>query len=808
MKGLYTGNPALAGRVPRGLMTSSAALLLALSAVAATDVSRASAQEQAIEEVVVTARYRQENLQQTPLAITAVTAQTLESRSATSTLDLDEFVPNVVIAPLGAGWGSTAAMFIRGVGLGDNSLSFEPGVPIYIDDVYFGRPQGAILDLLDLERVEVLRGPQGTLFGKNALGGAVRFVSKKPQGDGSGKIEATYGSRNRLNLRGSFDVSLVPDKVFLRVAGSSKTQDGYFDILDYECVNGAGSLGTGGALGALGSVLGPQDNRTENGCVVDKLGNENVQSARASLRIVGGGNLEVNINADVTDLNQKGPADKYTYIDGNFPVWAAWNETVAIPDFGVPYDDRFITDSGYTGYHRFGPNPLINRDLQNVNDLIHWGVAGTIDWDVSDAVHVKSITAYRRFTNTFGRDSDGSPLPGDHTWDTSKHRQFSEELQISGVSFGDQLEWTVGGFYYDAKDSNQGWNYLWPFLVSYQNHHDTQDISNWAVFGHLNFHVTDRLSISGGLRYTDDRKTARIFRQDAVTLVAVVPNTVVKVDETKWSPKISVDYKLTDDVLIFASYSTGFRGGGFGPRPANALQVAPFQAENIRNYETGFKSEWFKRRLRLNGNVFYAVNTDKQSFSPTCAPCAGDPGYAGGDVVWFRTVNTGKSRTWGVELEMQAEPVAGLRIDGSLGYQNYFLTDPGTSTVAQYQTDGSRLYSARTPKWNWALGAEYEIFLGRDAGSLTPRLDWTYQSTIKFTTDPVPDQGIQPGYHLLNARMTWVSPEEEWSASFYVLNLTDKYYFHGKLSLIGVLGREQGNPAAPREWGLTVRRTF
>ena len=141
--------------------------------------------QEVLEEIVVTARFREENLQQTPLAITAFTGDMLEARGATSTLDLDAFVPNAVIAPLGAGWGSTAAAFIRGIGLGDNSLSFEPGVPIYIDDVYHGRPQGAVLDLLDLERVEVLRGPQGTLFGKNTLGGAVRIISRKPQGDGT-----------------------------------------------------------------------------------------------------------------------------------------------------------------------------------------------------------------------------------------------------------------------------------------------------------------------------------------------------------------------------------------------------------------------------------------------------------------------------------------------------------------------------------------------------------------------------------------------------------------------------------------------
>src|SRR5688572_17179540 len=194
-----------------------------------------SAQQAGLEEIVVSARFREENLQQTPLAITAFSGANMEARNLTDVTMIDTFSPNTIIQPLGAGWGSTAAAFVRGIGLGDNSLSFEPGVPIYIDDVYHGRPQGAVMDLLDIERVEVLRGPQGTLFGKNTLGGAVRIISRKPEGDGTGFLDVGVGSRDRLNFRGSYDFELAEETVFARVSASSKSQDGYFDILDYEC---------------------------------------------------------------------------------------------------------------------------------------------------------------------------------------------------------------------------------------------------------------------------------------------------------------------------------------------------------------------------------------------------------------------------------------------------------------------------------------------------------------------------------------------------------------------------------------------
>src|SRR5687767_3522306 len=263
--------------------------------------------QEALEEIIVTARFREENLQKTPLAITAFTGDMLEARGSTSTLDLDAFVPNAVIAPLGAGWGSTAAAYIRGIGLGDNSLSFEPGVPIYIDDVYHGRPQGALFDLLDLERVEILRGPQGTLFGKNAIGGTVRMISRKPQGDNTGAIDVTVGKFDRIDLRGSFDVPLIADELFLRVSASSKNRDGYFDILDYECINGRGSLGTGGTQPGLGTVLGPTDNRTEDGCVVDKMGDEKVDSIRTALRWLPGEGVEMNFSMDYIKEDNAGP---------------------------------------------------------------------------------------------------------------------------------------------------------------------------------------------------------------------------------------------------------------------------------------------------------------------------------------------------------------------------------------------------------------------------------------------------------------------------------------------------------------------
>ncbi len=290
-----------------------------------------------LEEITVTAEFKKENLQDTPLAISSFSGDNLEERNITSTTQLSAMVPNTVIQPLGAGWGSTISAFVRGIGLADNSLSFEPGVPFYFDGVYNGRPQAAILDLLDLDSVQILRGPQGTLFGKDAIGGAVVLTSKKPMGDNSGYIEATTGSYSRIEGRGSLDVAIVPEKLMMRVSFSAKHQDGYGDILDYTCATGQKIPG-GTGIGPLGPTpiiaLPPQtlggDGRD---CVVGHEGGVDDKAGRAALRWVAADNLEVNVIGDYTRNEDEAPVSKYLLLDTtpSNGLLGPWNQFVAIP---------------------------------------------------------------------------------------------------------------------------------------------------------------------------------------------------------------------------------------------------------------------------------------------------------------------------------------------------------------------------------------------------------------------------------------------------------------------------------------------
>jgi iron complex outermembrane receptor protein len=790
------------------------ALLAACLSTTGTALA-AAAEDTVLEEVVVTAQFREEKLQETPIAITAFTAENLEIRGISNVTDLDQFTPNTVIQPLGAGWGATLAAFIRGVGLGDNILSFEPGVPIYVDDVYMGRPQGAIFDLLDLERVEVLRGPQGTLFGKNAVGGTVRLISRKPRGDGSGSASLTYGSFNRLDARASFDTSLVADRVFARFSFSSKKADGYFKVLDYECVNGANSLGDGGEGGPFGSVkLGTQVGPGSD-CVVDTLGNENVQSARAAFRFLINDAAEFNLIGDVTSQRQKGPADKYTIIDGTGGFFnAGWNAAIAEPTFGdgIGYDDRFITDSMYTNYSRYG-DPFDNRSFPNINDLQHWGVSGTLEWKLGDNVNLKTVTAYRSFWNKFGRDSDGSPLPIDGTYDDNRHRQFTQEIQLTGTA--GQLDWATGAFYYDAHDSNRGYSYLYNPFIPPADALDVQDTKNWAIFAQGTWHANDQLSVTAGARYTDDQKDA-VIRRALYNGTPTINDFFVPASATNTDFTLSTDYKWTETFMTYVKYATGFKGGGFSPRPGSAAQTAPFGPEKLRTFELGAKSELFDRRMRLNGAFYASKYLDQQTFVQQCDPGTG-PGLVVGPGTtvpcnnWFRTFNGGKSRIWGIEGEMQAEPVNHLLLEASFGYVNSKVTDnEGSSLIEGTDCGGERCLAPRTPKLSGAVGVQYSFEAA--GGRLTPRLDMTYQSKIYFVTNngcpAACGTGDQAALTLLNGRVTWASPDSDWEVALYGRNLTDKAYFNGKLSLVSFFGREQGNVAAPREFGLTVKRSF
>ncbi len=321
----------------------------ALAALALTPPAfAAAAEEGALEEVIVTAQFRQENLQDTALAITAVSGELLEQQGLTNLTDLGLVIPNANIRPQGSFSGPTPFIGMRGVQTSDYIFTSEPGVGVYIDDVYQGTLTGSAIDLLDLERVEVLRGPQGTLFGKNSLGGAIRLISKQPTGNDTGTLEVTYGTSNRLDLRGVYDFKLT-ENLFARITGVSKQIDGYQDVLDFACQMRAN--GTPQLAGTFPTFV-PSEKQAKGDCKIAERGGSESNAARLMLRYLASDKLEMSLAADYSKTNQEPAVDsKLTRHQPNPGFNLTYDNTVVFPKYGIRFtDDRFLTGDPFKTY--------------------------------------------------------------------------------------------------------------------------------------------------------------------------------------------------------------------------------------------------------------------------------------------------------------------------------------------------------------------------------------------------------------------------------------------------------------------------
>jgi iron complex outermembrane receptor protein len=829
------------------------------------------AQAGALEEIIVTAQYREENIQDVPMSISAISGDALASKNANDVIDIERWTPNLKIDHLGSGWGPTLAVNARGIGLNDFKAVFEQSVPIYIDDVLIGRPTGANLDLLDLERVEVLRGPQGTLFGSNAAGGVIRLISRQPTGMAPTVAEVTMGSYDRIDFRGTFETALT-DNLFARFAYSSKRRDGYVDVLDFTCemirrgtpqLAGIGDgLGRDGSAGAglngapdavtvgstadnaFGLPISTSPNGTNRGCKVDEMGDEDIQSGRVLVRWVINDDMEFTFAGDVTNQNNKSPADFIADTNPALALVSLSNARVNIPNFGVPYDDRFVPADPFVNYSTFKdpgvtfgvpnmpgsavPVGVLSQnypggiDTPNVNDVLHWGVSGTLDWRFSDALNATVIVAYREFDSFFGRDSDGSPIPLNHTLDTYQDQQLTVEGRLSGqLEWSDwTTDWTTGVFYYDADDYNSNISILHLGIIGAGDidRIDDQTSSKLGIFLHTITAVTDQITFTAGVRWTEDQKDilqTRLYRKLELT-----PNTAadflftptpLSQQSNRVTPMASLSYQWNDDIMTYFTWQRGFRGGGFNPRPANLITLGKFGPEDVENFEVGVKSDWFDRRLRVNATGFYMDYTDLQLPAVVLDPLSGLP--------TFPTVNAGEADIVGVELDFEAHPFERVTIDGSLGWLGFSFVTLGNADPAVIASFPGGVGTAianpcldcrplRTPEVTASIGGSYTTPIDNgDWGNVILRADLAWQSRDHFTQNNY-RRSTQGAYGVLNARGTWVSANEDWEVTLSGTNLTDKLYKVSVLDFMDSLGGIQYGYARPREFAVSVKRRF
>lgn len=763
-------------------------------------------------EIIVTAQFRSASIQDTPLAITAMNSAMLEARSQTNITQVSAQAPNVTIVQGGSiHGGATAQTYIRGIGQFDSNFAYEPGVGMYIDDVYYATTFGSAFQLIDLDRVEILRGPQGTLSGKNSIGGSVKLFSKKPSEDSDAYVEGTVGSFNRLDLRAGSNFTLVDDKLYARISGVSQHRDGYLKRYDYACATGNGASSA----------------RLESNCELGTQGGKDVKGIRGALRWVASDAVELGIIADFT----RDQSETSASILLAAPPFGG----VAFLD-GTPFDNRFVTTRKYTSYGTYcaGSGGIYASPVGVVtvpasqgfcvpshNDFTDGGISATLDWQIGDHLKFKSITAYRKYHGGFGDDVDQSPLDYQTNYTFYRHHQFSEEIRLTGDFLDQKLNWTIGGYYFKGYSRQSGRTHF-PSQGLDFIYNDPVNSENKSAFGHFEWSPFKNLNITLGVRYTDDQKDYLFSRVDANT--GLVPFNLVglnglysKFKGANWDYKAGVDYRFAPGLMAYGQWSTGFRGGGINARPLFSNQQGIFQPETLDAYELGFKASLLDRRIRLNAAAFLnkyrdiVIDTSSPYFNPNL-PVDEDPrsptyNPVGGTFPANVPINAGQANIKGIEIEAFLEPLPGLNIDASVSTLDFKYTSLSATAIASGLTlDSPHVF---TPKSKWSAGIQYAWHAG-ETTVITPRFDISHQASL-YTRDtaldqPYPTFNLVPSYTVANAQISWKSEHSNWEAVIAVTNLFNKYYLLNTYDLQFLNSTAVGQPAAPREWSVTIKR--
>ena len=687
-----------------------------------TDI-RAQDNEQSVrvlEEIIVTAQRRDENLQDVPISITAFNAADIDARQVQVTADLGRYTPGLYTR-YNAGQNTALTISLRGVGQNDSIALFDPGVGMYIDDVFLARTAGANLSLFDLERIEVLRGPQGTLYGRNTPGGAIKFVTRAPSEDAYGRFEASYGKWQSWNVKGVVNGPISEDTVQAKLAVEVRQRDKGW---------------------------------TRNVTLNKRVNTVDAWGLRGAVRFVPNEDVEFIARADY------GAED-------------------AIGQYGFDLardPDIFVSFSG--------------QDL--FNDVEHWGISGTLNWDFG-GIRLQSITAYRDLSQDFVIDLADNEAPLFLIENDGRHKQFSEELQLSGSAADEKLNWLVGLYYMiennDSIVSNTIFGGFAPKIFA--NNADA-----YAVFSQFNYDLTESLTLTVGGRYTREEKDVDV-QQFAPGGVLVFDNSDLAAigtptDRTfeKFTPEVTLDYAISDDVLTYARFARGFKGGGWAGRATTAATFSAFNEEVLDAYELGVKSQLFNDRLRLNVAAFYSDYQD----------------YAAGRLdenQQLIVLNAAEARIQGLEIEYNIVPADGIELFGFIALMDSKFTniDPGVPIAVGAEVPD-------VPEAEIQVGFNWDIPVEMP-GTLTFRPTFTHRDSFFATTSNAPVNNIEKT-DLLDLLLRYESEDEGWYASIGCTNCTDDRYYHSAvdLSFIPIFGTITGWVMPPIEWKFTLGANF
>jgi iron complex outermembrane recepter protein len=845
-------------RLLAGTALPAAMFCALLSAAPALAQDQAAAQDDSddgIGEIVVTAQKRSENVQNVPIAISAFNGEALGERAVGNVSQLASLSPNVNLDSGVSFSASTSvlAASIRGIGASDFAFNIDPAVGVYIDGVYLARSVGANQDLLDVERIEILKGPQGTLFGRNTIGGAVSIVTRDPGKEFAVRGDITVGRFDLFQARASVDLPLA-ENLYSSVTVDVKTRNGYMKRLPFP-----GSLAANSppysvypaAAYESPSREGDEDNRTIRGKLKYDGGSFRFTlsgdyaftkgtAPTKLLQTTNGdpGGLFANlynlcIGTDVATLtgiglinmcNSSGTQYPSVHRNETFPVNRLYTLAGVNVDGNpnndlLPWDNRFITNSLDTTY----------ATGNNFSHLRNWGVTGIAEIDLGENAMLKSITSYRKSHWISGLDGDGSPVNMSTYSFEQKQKQFSQEFQLVGSAADDKLHYVLGGYYFNES------GFLADYVISGEGIYvidgpNWLDTNAYAAFGQLDYRFSDVIGITLGGRYTHESKSFEGGQQELSGLfyklagapcsdllgnifpnaimfgtttcrvgnnypdpsnpLRIYPGGINHLSFNNFSPKVGVQIHPSDDVMIYGSWSKGYKTGGWTTRYSTPQTfVSSFNPEKATTYELGLKSTLLDRHLQVNAALFL---TDYNGIQLNYQ-VGGSPTIA----------NVGDGKIKGAELEVVAQPVRGLTLNLAVGYTDAYYTrlDPavavtsGPSALQAGALVGSVL--PKTPKWKLNFSPKYEFELG-NGGRVTLLGDYTY---ISAQTNNVERTLVlnRPGVSILNASISYRDPGDHYTLTVGGTNLTNERYVTSG-SAIPAFGAIIGSYNRPVEW--------
>ena len=720
---------------------------------------------QGIEEVVVTATRRAENIQSIPVAVSAFTGEDLANLGVTETLDIAKVVPNFV-AHNNTGLGTANTYSLRGLNNTESIATFDPPVGTYVDDFFIQRQKSNNYAMFDIDRIEVLRGPQGSLFGRNTTGGAVRVILKDPAEEFGGYAEVGAGRFDKITARGSVDIP-ASENFRLKISGYYINDDGFVDNV----TTGEDGLNYEENFGIRGAVLWqPSD--------------------------------KASWNASLTYIESE-HANMYNYVEGD----DRFTRTGLVSD-GAPLAG-FVTGNKQ------------NFDLGNETRSLHF--TSDIEWE-TDIGTVNILTSYLTLEQDFLLDFfEGPFFTGGFTIaNEGQHDQFSQEAELTG-SIGDQLDYIAGVFYFNEDnktDLAQIFNLgaigiALPTGLALYQYDRTMDngVESWAVYAQVDWHFTEQLTFTAGFRYTDEEKDFGITDNGNPRAGAVFNSRDIEAlgipleqNESIVTPRFALEFEATDNFMIYGAATRGFKSGGWNARGTAAATLTPFSPEKIWNYEGGIRSEWFDNKLRVNLTGFYSDITDFQLPSAYVNPTNGS--------ITFITQNFADLEVYGFEAELLAKPVENLTLFANIGIMESEYKNLDPSIVAQRQNclsngaqcaqgivnpHGNIAPPVRAPEHQLSIGGWYEIPI-TDTINIVPRINVIDYGEHNISASGQ-DNALLDGYTIINGGVSIEHTTQDWTLTASCQNCTDKDQYVSYLA--GFLYLQD-----PATWSVTLSKRF